>query len=136
MRIPLWTLVLVIAELAVVVVHAIHTYALYNGGFGPLHETTGIIFGKLLWLAPNPVYLAVPVLRMTSVLPHLGAIQGEIFGATLFLILATPLSLLIGGFSDKMRQDYGWGVALFAYAVISLITYVCVIGLVMQLRPA
>lgn len=135
-RLPLWTLCLVIAELAVVIVHGIHTYALYNDGFGPLHENTGIIFGKLLWIAPNPVYLVVPALRMTSVMPHLGPVQGELFGATLFLFLATPLSMVIGGFSNQMRRDYGWGVALFAYAMISLITYVCTIGLVMQLQPS
>ena len=135
-RVPLWTLFLVIAELAVIIVHAIHTYALYQDGFGPLHETTGIIFGKLLWIAPNPVYLVIPALRLMSVIPHLGPVQGEVFGAALFLFLATPLSMVIGGFSNKMRADYGWGVALFCYAVISLITYVCTIGLVMQLQPS
>jgi hypothetical protein len=126
----------VIAEVAVIIVHGIHTYALYNDGFGPLHETTGIIFGKLLWIAPNPVYLVVPALRMMSVLPRLGPVEGEVFGAALFLFLATPLSMVIGGFSTKMRQNYGWGVALFGYAMISLITYVCTIGLVMQLQPS
>jgi hypothetical protein len=134
MRIPIWTVALLANALLLTIVHGLHTYTLYNPGNLLFADVVRSSFALLLWVAPNQLYLIVPVLRAQGLISTPDPVQGEIFGSLLFLFLAVPAAMLSGRMLTAVALKTNNLLSIAAYAVMSIVGYLFCLSLISEMQ--